>query len=142
MAASAPAAAEALARAALLDPFGLSAFFEQTQHWTPAERNTQLLALAGNFLLNRLLWTGGEPRAARGAAYRLFRMRLPAPRRAGEAVQPRADGAPATARPPIGPGSPRRRPARWAALRSTTRLEFRAALRSRPFLALMALWVG
>src|SRR5690606_38519030 len=34
MAGTAPPTPEALARAALLDPFGLSAFFEQVRYWT------------------------------------------------------------------------------------------------------------
>jgi ABC-2 type transport system permease protein len=49
---------EALARAAMLDPFGLSAFSEQTRYWTPAERNVRLVALEGRYLWNRLLWLG------------------------------------------------------------------------------------
>lgn len=40
--------------AAKLDPFGISAFFEQTRYWTTLERNTTVLQLSGNFLLNRL----------------------------------------------------------------------------------------
>jgi ABC-2 type transport system permease protein len=55
MAASAPGATSS-AGASLLDPFGLSAFFEQTRYWTPDARNTRLISLAGNFLLNRILW--------------------------------------------------------------------------------------
>jgi hypothetical protein len=39
---------------AKLDPFGIAAFFEQTRYWTAVERNTEHLALNGNFLLNRL----------------------------------------------------------------------------------------
>ena len=49
---------EALARAAMLDPFGLSAYSEQTRYWTPAERNVRLVALDGRYLFNRLLWLG------------------------------------------------------------------------------------
>jgi len=56
MAGTSPPTAEALARAAILDPFGLSAFFEQTRYWTPTERNSRLLSLTGHFLWNRVLW--------------------------------------------------------------------------------------
>jgi ABC-2 type transport system permease protein len=55
MAAATPGARDS-GVAALLDPFGLSAFFAQTRYWTPALRNTRLIALDGGFLLNRLLW--------------------------------------------------------------------------------------
>jgi ABC-2 type transport system permease protein len=41
---------------ALLDPFGTSAFFEQSQFWTPAQKNEQLFSLSGSLLLNRVIW--------------------------------------------------------------------------------------
>jgi ABC-2 type transport system permease protein len=41
---------------ALVDPFGLSAFGLATKYWTATERNTQLPAIAGPLLYNRLLW--------------------------------------------------------------------------------------
>jgi len=41
---------------ALLDPFGTSAFFEQTQFWTPIQKNEQLFSLSGALLLNRAIW--------------------------------------------------------------------------------------
>ncbi|CAN5434655.1 M1 family aminopeptidase [soil metagenome] len=44
--------------AAILDPFGMQAFDLMTKYWTPVERNTQLLALSGELLYNRLLWMG------------------------------------------------------------------------------------
>jgi ABC-2 type transport system permease protein len=58
LAGSSPASAETMSLAAKLDPFGLAAFFEQTRYWTALQRNTNLLALEGNFLFNRVLWTG------------------------------------------------------------------------------------
>ncbi len=44
--------------AAVLDPFGDGAFGLATKYWTAAERNSQLLPLAGPVLENRLLWFG------------------------------------------------------------------------------------
>jgi hypothetical protein len=41
---------------ALLDPFGTSAFFEQSQFWTPTQKNEQLFSLSGSLLLNRAIW--------------------------------------------------------------------------------------
>lgn len=43
--------------ASLTDPFGSSAFAHDTRYWTPSERNTQLIPLAGQILINRLLWS-------------------------------------------------------------------------------------
>lgn len=51
-----PASPESMAIAALADPFGIAAFFEQTQYWTPFQKNTQLLSFSGLFLLNRIIW--------------------------------------------------------------------------------------
>lgn len=41
---------------AIVDPFGTTAFFEQTQFWTPSEKNQQMIELSGSLLLNRALW--------------------------------------------------------------------------------------
>lgn len=43
---------------AFLDPFMFQGFEQQTQYWTAAERNTQLLSNDANLIINRLLWTG------------------------------------------------------------------------------------
>ncbi|MCR4034073.1 MULTISPECIES: ABC transporter permease/M1 family aminopeptidase [Flavobacterium] len=51
-----PSSAKAMSMAAKIDPFGLAAFLEQTRYWTAIEKNTQLLSLSGNFLLNRIMW--------------------------------------------------------------------------------------
>ncbi|MFI1773745.1 M1 family aminopeptidase [Thalassobellus citreus] len=56
MAQAVPASPESMAIAALADPFGIAAFFEQTQYWTPFQKNTQLLSLSGLFLMNRVVW--------------------------------------------------------------------------------------
>ncbi|MCJ8271625.1 MAG: hypothetical protein MJK04_19775, partial [Psychrosphaera sp.] len=44
--------------AALIDPFGLSAFEVQTEFWTPTERNSQVVPLRGSVLFNRAIWIG------------------------------------------------------------------------------------
>jgi hypothetical protein len=45
---------EAAQLSALLDPFGLSAFFMQTANWSVQQRNTALIIPAGAFLFNRI----------------------------------------------------------------------------------------
>ena len=138
LAGAAPASADAMARAALLDPFGLAAFAEQTRHWTPGVRNTRYLALEGNFLLNRVLWLAVSA-ATLALVHRRFALRVgTAAKRARAAA---GDTAPASApayRPvPVGGRGARRR-----ALLSATRMQLGYVLRSRPFLALMGLWVA
>lgn len=67
---AAPATPESLARAAWLDPFGLSAYFDQTRYWTPLERTTQLVQLRGRYLGNRIVWLIITA-AVLGVAYRI-----------------------------------------------------------------------
>jgi ABC-2 type transport system permease protein len=75
MAASAAGANEGAWLAPLLDPFALSAFFAQTEHWTAAMRNERLVELSGAFLTNRLVWiavaVGGFAGVARSFAFRV-----------------------------------------------------------------------
>ncbi|WP_020529066.1 M1 family aminopeptidase [Flexithrix dorotheae] len=56
MANSVNPSAQTLAIAAVADPFGLSAFFEQTQYWTPFEKNNFSISFSGYFRWNRLIW--------------------------------------------------------------------------------------
>ncbi|MFP2906000.1 ABC transporter permease/M1 family aminopeptidase [Pyxidicoccus sp. 3LFB2] len=106
MAGAAPQTPEALARAALLDPFGLSAFFAQTRYWTEQERNTRLLALEGPFLLNRILWLGVSA-GVLGLVYRCFAFRVATGTktgRAGRGALPEATPVAAVHRP-VAPAS-------------------------------------
>jgi len=41
---------------AMLDPFGLNTFRDYARYWTPHEKNTELVVLAGIVLKNRALW--------------------------------------------------------------------------------------
>ncbi|MEP1087663.1 MAG: M1 family aminopeptidase, partial [Algoriphagus sp.] len=53
-----PVASENLFAAALADPFGLSAFFEQTNLWTPFQKNQESISFLGLLGWNRVLWIG------------------------------------------------------------------------------------
>lgn len=67
-----PASAETMSLMAKLDPFGLAAFFEQCRPWSAELRNTQLVHLQGNFLLNRI-WVLVLSFAVTISAMRLYR---------------------------------------------------------------------
>lgn len=41
---------------AMIDPFGQSAFSDVSRYWTVFERNSELVPVAGNLLINRVLW--------------------------------------------------------------------------------------
>lgn len=40
----------------VVDVFGLTAYFETTQYWTPSQKNSQVVSFANNILLNRVVW--------------------------------------------------------------------------------------
>lgn len=55
---AAPVSSENLFIAALADPFGLSAFFEQTNLWTPFEKNHEHISFLSLLGWNRIVWLG------------------------------------------------------------------------------------
>jgi ABC-type transport system involved in multi-copper enzyme maturation permease subunit len=133
MAASAPGASSA-AGASLLDPFGLSAFFEQTAYWTPLMRNTRLVALSGNFLINRILWLTFSA-IVWIVVYKRFSFRLLTKAKGSTAVDDEVA-------PPTTTYAPESVSPSWRALISATRIEVRSVLRSIPFILLTILWAG
>jgi len=42
--------------AAIIDPFGINSAQLMTRYWTSSEKNTKLVLLSGDFLLNRIIW--------------------------------------------------------------------------------------
>ncbi|MBO6524604.1 MAG: hypothetical protein JJ971_12305 [Balneolaceae bacterium] len=75
LAGSTPSHTDNMTIAALGDPFGISAFMEQSQFLTPFQKNSTLVSLTGNFLYNRLLWIG-ITFAILGATYHFFSFRV------------------------------------------------------------------
>ena len=143
IASSSPPTPEGLRWAALADPFGLSAFFEQTHYWTPEERNDLRIAPVGNLLFNRLLWTGLAVMLLctvhRRFAFRSPRVRIRGDRFAVDVDAPDTrEGATLRSVAPSPRAGVRFALAFFAALRSHTR---HVVLRW-PFAALMMLWVG
>ncbi|HET7232032.1 MAG TPA: hypothetical protein VFJ16_18645, partial [Longimicrobium sp.] len=138
MAGAAPQSAAALARAAVIDPFGLSALFEQTRYWTPEMRNLRLPALAGLLLLNRAVWLAVSA-AVLALVHRRFALRVGSAAKASRATA-LVDDAPA-AIPVYRAAAVGGRGSRRAAMLSATRLQMSYVLRSWPFRALMVLWV-
>jgi ABC-type transport system involved in multi-copper enzyme maturation permease subunit len=80
---------------ALVEPFGLGAFGYVTKYWTASERNTQLPAVAGVILWNRMIWLGAGLVLLAVARVLFRREGRPArrvkrlPEAAGEAAAPR-----------------------------------------------------
>jgi ABC-2 type transport system permease protein len=122
---------------ALLDPFALSAFFEQTQFWTAARRNSEIVSLTGTLLLNRILWLSIGA-ALWGATYRLFTFGL-LPERIRRAKTRAVTAARNVAYEPLAPSQGWR--AGTAAALSAFRIEARASLRTLPFAGMVLLWM-
>ncbi len=55
-----PPTEQSMQMAAMLDPFGLSAFLQQTLEWSAMQRNTKLVSLGGTMLLNRMLYAAAS----------------------------------------------------------------------------------
>lgn len=141
MAASAPGATSS-AGASLLDPFGLSAFFEQTRYWTPDARNTLLISMTGDFLLNRIIWLAFAANVWL-FVYKRFSFRVLAKSKpVAEAVHPDGEQSEhVRISPPLRSGGSGLTAA-WRPLIAATRIELRSVLRSIPFILLTLLWTG
>lgn len=105
------------ALAALLDPYGLSAFSYMTKYWTAAERNTQSLPLSGLLAWNRLIWL-----AIGGAGFALIAARVSLGEKQARRRVKSQDDTVVHPRP-----SPAPQPERWPA--NATRAQFAGAFR-------------
>lgn len=147
MANAVPASPDVIRMAALLDPYGLSAFFEQTKHWSIDDRNTRQIALEGVFLHNRLLWTLISA-GVLALLYRFFSLKLlqsgRKPRRKEKTVLVDTADTGAQSGPrisyshisPVGQHRPQ-----LGAFWATLKLETRLIIYSLPFVALTLLWI-
>lgn len=140
IAGSTPATPEAMALAALIDPFGLSAFFEQTQFWEVVEKNEALIRMRGLFLLNRLIWVFA------GAVVLLFTYRLFSFRKEGKRGKAKQEASPVSQKKEL---VPYQQPllcltqrANWPILKSNLRLEWKLLWGGWPIRLAILLWVG
>ncbi|MCB1050466.1 MAG: hypothetical protein KDC71_07685 [Acidobacteria bacterium] len=128
---------ESVGLASLIEPFGMVGLFEQTRFWTVEQKNQQFLALTGNLLLNRLLWTGLSL-CIFALGYRLFSFRT----NANPSPVPKEESAPSKPKAlPI----PVLQPEWgglwwWRALVARVRLECSFHFRSVIFVLLVLLW--
>jgi ABC-type Na+ efflux pump permease subunit len=124
--------------AAWFDPFGLSALQRDVSHWTPADRNSLLIPMAGRLLRNRILWLALAS-GALALTGRLFRRDRPAEtkRPKQEGKQGGSDRAPGLA--PVSPPAADRRALGWGPLASLTRFDVRSVVRSPAFFVLVGI---
>ena len=132
-----PASPESMAIAAIADPFGIAAFFEQTQYWTPFQKNTQLLSFSGLFLINRVIWIA----IALGLlliTYSAFSFRKITKKAKKESKQRTEKFQPSTYRPKK---SVHNFNAQVLAFFSLLKLELKNIFKSLPFVAVLLMWL-
>lgn len=136
MAGATPASPDIVAWAAVLDPFGISAYYEQAKGWSILERNSLLFDLNQIMLKNRGLWLLVAlltlAAALRGFGPNLGEQRAPAKTQGGGPEGREFSYKPT--RPTLG-----RVWARSATL-ALTKLEIRFLYRSWTFAAIFVLW--
>ena len=119
---------------ALIDPFGIGAFFLVSKYWTVAERNVLLPPLTGVLLANRLLWLAIAAVMFAGA-YALFRFEERGARTVNASALSLDEPSPRAPRKLIQASDPRRRSSFWA----LTRFEMRTVFTSPAFYVLLLL---
>ncbi|MEM7474943.1 MAG: M1 family aminopeptidase [Planctomycetota bacterium] len=117
--------------AALIDPFGSTALEGITRYWTVADRNTQVVALSGTLLVNRIFWLTIGAGAIAISCWRFsFTERHRGSKQSEEPTDVQAD----LALPPVsiadGLG------ARLVQLRSQVKLDFFETIKSNVFVVL------
>ena len=141
---------ELLTTAALLDPFGFSAFQEATRYWTVSERNTLLVPIQGLFLYNKLIWLAAGL-AMLGLTLRLFRFEVTgrtATKHWWQRWSPKKNNLPEKSRPLAAPvASPLASPVfstvpSLAQFRTRMLFEARSVIKSVPFIVILAMAVA
>lgn len=121
----------------LADPFGVGVLARVTKYWTAAERNTQLPALEGALLWNRVLWLGVGA-ALFALAYGLFRFETKGSAASKADAPARSAGAAPALRPLA---APRLASARWQQFRALTRFDMAYVFKSPAFFVLLLIGV-
>lgn len=135
---STPGNTESMLLAALGDPFGIAAFIEQSQYWTPAQKNILNVSLTGNFLSNRIIWVLTSF-IILGVSYKLFSFtttekKFRKPKGAGKNPEVSVLNLKATVQTPFS------FKAAWVGFVSQTKMGIKQMFKSLPFLAVMGIW--
>ncbi len=124
--------------AALVDPFGLSALQGALSHWTPSDRNTLLVPMAGRLLLNRIIWLG-IALGALAVTVRVFRReQVPDTKRRTQAA-PETEPGRVPALAPMSAPRADRGALGWGPLATLTRFDVKSVLRSPAFFVLVGI---
>ncbi|WP_025663846.1 ABC transporter permease/M1 family aminopeptidase [Aquimarina megaterium] len=130
---------EVLEIASLVDPIGLSAFFEQTQFLTPIEKNETLISLSGHLVWNRIIWMFFGL-ASILISYRLFHFRKLDQKIKKQAISIEGTTSNSTYTPVTTVSDTLA--ARIARIRSIVVLDTKMIITGIPFLVIMLLWIA
>lgn len=135
---STPENTESMLLAALGDPFGIAAFIEQSQYWTPAQKNILNVSLSGNFLLNRIIWIAVSF-AILSISYKLFSFTTMEKKlKKAKGIPKDAKGLVLNLKTVVKPSFSFK--ADWISLVSQTRIGIKQVLKSFPFWVVMGIW--
>ncbi|WP_333574922.1 ABC transporter permease/M1 family aminopeptidase [Sphingobacterium sp.] len=133
-----PVSTETMRLMAIMDPFGLAAFFEQCQSWSPALKNSKLLQLKGNFLINRL---GVFVFSAALMLFAIYQARFQHSQKQKTKPQLRETGQrPPSAKVEISV-SDKGFSYKWHTFYSFLKMDIRFLVKGIPFVIIIALWV-
>ncbi|SEB45123.1 ABC-type transport system involved in multi-copper enzyme maturation, permease component [Tenacibaculum sp. MAR_2009_124] len=122
--------------ASLLDPFGISAFYEQTLFWTPTDKNSKMISFSNLLLFNRLLWMA-IAYVFMYMSYRLFSFKQGNRKVKKEKVEQSYTTAKKykSLQPQLGFLTS------FKSFISVLKLELKSIIRSTPFLVILLLWI-
>ncbi|MDD7913694.1 ABC transporter permease/M1 family aminopeptidase [Polaribacter ponticola] len=132
-----PSSPESMVMAAIADPFGIIAYIEQTQFWTPYQKNTQLLSFSGLFFWNRLIWVGIAFGILLGT-FKLFSFRKMT-KKVKKEKKIAVSKSPLFSYKPLEVAS--NFEAQKAAFLSLVKVELKSVFKSLPFIAVLLMWV-
>ena len=139
MGGSSLASPEIISKAALIDIFGLTPFFEQTQFLTPVEKNDYLLSFSGHLLWNRMLWIALASLSLI-VSYKLFSFRK-INSKSKKAISTKGDTTTLRLYAAVKTESSNTK-MKLITFWSLVKIDFKSTLKSIPFLALILIWIA
>ncbi|GMN08391.1 M1 family aminopeptidase [Croceitalea sp. MTPC5] len=133
LASSVSASPEAMAMAAMTDPFSGATFFEHTQFWTPYDKNHLTFSFSGFYLWNRILWIGLSC-IVLAITYRLFSFRKTSKKTIGKQ---KITTEPLEITPYFKVVSQINTKGQWKAFWSLCEMDMRSVFKSLPFLVII-----
>ena len=139
MANSSPTGAENNLLPVLMDPYGILGFFAQIKFWGVVEKNTQLVPLQGNLLINRIFWCCFAVTVFL-IVYKIFSFKLIPARKKKQKNILEENTALIKYKPVLISASDIK--LQWSAFLAKSKLETKLIIKGIPFIVMMILWVG